>query len=85
MKQIASQNKLDAESTHDAAQVAHDTPTTTWQSRWTQYFHELDVIGLLLMVAAAGMVLITITTANAVGSSWGSGNFIFYIVFHNSY
>jgi hypothetical protein len=80
MKQIAAQNKHDAESTEAIAQIAEAAPTTTWQSRWTQYFHELDVIGLLLMIAAAGMVLITITTANAVGSSWGSGNFLFYIV-----
>ena len=45
------------------------------KTRWIGYFHELDVIGLVLLIAGAGMILITISTANGNGSKWSDGQF----------
>ncbi|SCV73286.1 BQ2448_7212 [Microbotryum intermedium] len=39
-------------------------------------FWSLDLIGLLLLVAGAGMVLVTVTIANGLGSKWSDGTLL---------
>lgn len=45
---------------------------TLWQ-KLVSVFWQLDFPGLLLLVAGAGMVLVTITIANGRGSRWSDG------------
>jgi SIT family siderophore-iron:H+ symporter-like MFS transporter len=38
-----------------------------------ELFWQLDFIGLILLVVGAGLILLTVTIANGLGSSWNSG------------
>ena len=55
------------------------------KTRWIGYFHELDVIGLVLLIAGAGMILITISTANGNGSRWSDGQFLYSLPLNDEF
>jgi MFS transporter, SIT family, siderophore-iron:H+ symporter len=42
-------------------------------AKFMSVFWQLDFVGLLLFVAGAGMILVTITIANGKGSKWSDG------------
>lgn len=42
-------------------------------AKFMSVFWQLDFVGLLLFVAGAGMILVTITIANGRGSKWSDG------------
>lgn len=53
--------------------VAKSGPQPSFAKKALSVFWQLDLIGLLLLVAGAGMFLVTITIANGRGSSWSDG------------
>ena len=53
------------------------------KSLWTKtvaVFWSLDLVGLILLVAGAGMVLVTVTIANGRGSKWSDAHCIAMLV-----
>ncbi|SGZ31145.1 BQ5605_C047g12317 [Microbotryum silenes-dioicae] len=51
-----------------------------WWNKSVGVFWSLDLIGLLLLVAGAGMVLVTVTIANGLGSNWSDAHCIALLV-----
>lgn len=67
---------IQSEKFHEEGVIATaEPPKMSWQARWIDYFHQLDVIGLLLLIVGAAMVLITISTANGGTNKWSDGKF----------
>lgn len=55
------------------AAPAASGPQQSLAQKALSIFWQLDVIGLLLLVAGFGMVLVTVTIANGKGSQWSDG------------
>ena len=56
-------------------------PGKSFSAKFLSVFWQLDFPGLLLLVAGAGMVLVTVTIANGRGSKWSDGESLRYRVF----
>lgn len=50
-------------------------PQKSWKEKALATFWQLDIIGLLLLVAGFGMLLTIITIANGKGSHWNDREF----------
>ncbi|GAA6061341.1 hypothetical protein JCM10212_004822 [Sporobolomyces blumeae] len=63
----------------DVAQVDSRPQRSLWQ-KTQAVFWQLDLFGLLLLVAGFGMVLVTVTIANGKGSKWSDAHCIALLV-----
>ena len=53
--------------------MAPRAPGKSFGAKCRSVFWQLDLVGLLLLVAGSGMILVTVTIANGKGSKWSDG------------
>ncbi|KAM0787422.1 hypothetical protein ACM66B_003504 [Microbotryomycetes sp. NB124-2] len=76
----SSSTKLAVVAPTAAVEQSAERPRLTFKQKVVSVFWQLDLVGLLLFVAGAGMVLVTITIANGKGSKWSDAHCIALLV-----